>query len=198
MQACICIANKHRMCIKAQKWGSMKPRKIAVYGLLIALAFILSYMESLFPILVPIPGIKLGLANLVVLTALYEMGWKDALLFAMIRVVLVGFTFGSLSTMLFSLAGGLLSWLMMLLFLKSNLFSMIGVSIIGGIFHNIGQIIVAIFVVENESLLYYLPFLLLAGVITGAVIGILGAAIIKRLHRIMNHELTGDNIKKNR
>jgi Predicted membrane protein len=174
----------------------MKPIKIAVYGLLIALALILSYIETLFPIPVPVPGIKLGLANLVVLTALYSMGWKDALVLAIVRVVLVGFTFGSLSTMLFSLAGGLLSWLMMSLFQKSSLFSMVGVSIIGGIFHNIGQIIVSIFVVENENLIYYLPFLLISGVITGTVIGILGAIIVKRINRLIKHDLTRDKTWK--
>ncbi len=161
----------------------MKSNKIASYGLLVALAFILSYIESLFPIPVPIPGIKIGLANLVVITALYSMGTKEALVLAVIRIIMVGFTFGNPSTMIFSLAGGLLSWLMMTLLKRSKLFSQVGVSIAGGISHNIGQIVIAIFVVENINIIYYLPVLLISGVITGALIGILASMIIKRVKK---------------
>ncbi len=159
----------------------MKSKRIATYGLLVALAFILSYIESLFPLSIAIPGIKLGLANLVVITALYKMGVKEAFVLSIIRIILVGFTFGNPSTMMFSLVGGLLSWLLMVIFQKSKLFSMVGVSIIGGIAHNIGQIAVAIMVVENIDIIYYLPFLLIFGVIMGALIGILATIIIKRL-----------------
>ena len=159
----------------------MKSKKVAIYGLLVALAFILSYIESLFPLAVAIPGIKLGLANLVVITALYKMGVKEAFVLSIIRIILVGFTFGNASTMMFSLVGGLLSWLLMVIFHKLKIFSMIGVSIIGGIAHNIGQIVVAMFVVHSIDMIYYLPFLLLFGVIMGALIGILGTIIIKSL-----------------
>jgi heptaprenyl diphosphate synthase len=160
---------------------NLKTKNIATYGLLVALAFILSYLETLFPLPVPIPGIKLGLANLVVLIALYNMGAKEAFILSIVRIVMVGFSFGSLSTMLFSLAGGMLSWFMMTLFKKSKLFSLVGVSIIGGIAHNIGQIAMSIFIVENVNIIYYLPVLLISGVITGSLIGILGALIVKRL-----------------
>ncbi len=159
----------------------MKSKKVAVYGLLVALAFILSYIESLFPLSIAIPGIKLGLANLVVIVAIYKLGVKEAFTLSMIRIILVGFTFGSPSTMMFSLVGGLLSWLLMVIFQKLKIFSMVGVSIIGGIAHNIGQIIVSILVLENINIIYYLPFLLVSGVITGGLIGILAAIIIKRL-----------------
>lgn len=159
----------------------MKSKKIATYGLLVALAFILSYIESLFPLAIVIPGIKLGLANLVVMIAIYKLGVKEAFTLSIIRIILVSFTFGSPSTMMFSLVGGLLSWLLMVISQKSKLFSMVGVSIIGGIAHNIGQIIVSILVLENINILYYLPFLLISGVITGALIGILAAIIIKSL-----------------
>jgi heptaprenyl diphosphate synthase len=159
----------------------MKSKKVAIYGLLVALAFILSYIESLFPLAIAIPGIKLGLANLVVIVAIYKLGVKEAFTLSIIRIILVGFTFGSPSTMMFSLVGGLLSWLLMVLFQKLKLFSMVGVSIIGGIAHNIGQIIVSILVLENINIIYYLPFLLVSGVITGGLIGILAAIIIKRL-----------------
>lgn len=159
----------------------MKAKKVATYGLLVALAFILSYIENLFPLSLAIPGIKLGLANLVVVTALYSMGAKEAFVLSLLRILLVSFTFGNLSMMLYSLAGGMLSWLLMTIFKKTKLLSMTGVSIIGGIAHNIGQIGVAIIVVETFDIAYYLPFLMIAGVITGAVIGILGAMINKRV-----------------
>jgi heptaprenyl diphosphate synthase len=159
----------------------MKSQKVATYGLFVALAFILSYIESLFPLSIAIPGIKLGLANLVVITALYKMGVKEAFVLSVIRIILVGFTFGNPSMMMFSLAGGLLSWLLMVIFQKTKLFGMIGVSIIGGIAHNIGQIVVSILVVENIDIIYYLPFLLVSGVIMGTLIGILSGIIIKRL-----------------
>lgn len=166
----------------------MKSKKIATYGMLVALAFILSYIESIIPLPIPVPGIKIGLANLVVITALYLMGPGDALILSLLRVVLVGFTFGNMSTMMFSLAGGLLSWLVMVLAKRSKVFSMTGVSILGGISHNIGQILVAIVVFNTATLVYYLPFLILSGLVTGTVIGILGAIITKRVQKIYaNH-----------
>lgn len=159
----------------------MKSKKVATYGLLVALAFILSYIESLFPLPVPVPGIKLGLANLIVLTALYTMGVKEAFVLSVIRILLVGFTFGGPSKMIYSMAGGLLSWLLMSLLKDRKLFSQVGVSIVGGISHNIGQIIVAMIIVENVNMIYYLPILLVFGVFTGAMVGILGSLIIKRM-----------------
>ena len=163
----------------------MKSEKIAEYGLLIALAFIFSYIESLIPIPFPVPGIKLGLANLVVIIAIYGIGVKEAFALSMVRILLVGVTFRDPSTLMFSFAGGILSWLMMLIFMKLKLFSMIGVSIIGGIAHNVGQIIVAMIYVSNTSLIYYLPVLLISGVVSGTLIGILAAYIIKRLIKFL-------------
>lgn len=162
----------------------MKTRNVATYGMLIALAFILSYIESIIPIPVPIPGIKIGLANLVVITALFTMGTKQAFVLSMIRIVLVGFTFGNLSTMMFSFAGGMLSWLLMVAAKRWKRFSMTGVSILGGIGHNIGQILVAMWVINSSVLLYYLPFLIISGLITGAVIGIVGALITANIKKL--------------
>lgn len=164
----------------------MKSKKIALYGLFIALAFIFSYIESLIPIPFPVPGIKLGLANLVVIIAIYGIGVKEAFVLSMVRILLVGFTFRDPSTLMFSFAGGVLSWLVMAVFKKLKLFSMVGVSIIGGIAHNIGQIIVAIIYVNNTSLIYYLPFLLISGVISGALIGILSGMILARLKKYID------------
>jgi heptaprenyl diphosphate synthase len=161
----------------------MKTKHVATFGMLIALAFILSYIETMIPVMVPVPGIKLGLANLVVLVALYSMGFREAFLLSMIRIVLVGFTFGSLSTMLFSFAGGILSLTLMAIFQKSKLFSMTGISIIGGLGHNIGQILVAMLVVQNLNLVYYLPILMISGLITGTVVGLVGALIVRSLRK---------------
>ena len=162
----------------------MKTRNVAMYGMLIALAFILSYIESIIPIPVPIPGIKIGLANLVVVTALFLMGPKQAFMMSMIRIVLVGFTFGNLSTMIFSFGGGLLSWLIMTIAKRWNKFSVTGVSILGAISHNAGQILIAVWVVNSGVLIYYLPFLIISGLVTGAVIGIAGGLIINSLKKI--------------
>lgn len=163
----------------------MKTKKIATYGLLVSLAFILSYLESLFPIPIPIPGIKIGFANLVVMIALYGFGSTKAFVLSIIRIILVGFTFGNLSTMMYSLAGGLLSCLLMILFKKLKFFSMVGVSIIGGISHNIGQILMAILILESASIINYLPALLITGTITGTLIGIIGGLIEKRLKKFL-------------
>lgn len=163
----------------------MKTKQIAYLGLLIALAFVFSYIELLIPVNLGIPGAKLGLANLVIIVALYTLKERDALLLSMIRIVLVGFTFTNLASMLYSFAGGILSFLAMLLAKKSQKFSITGVSVIGGIFHNIGQIIMASWVVKNTSLVYYLPVLMLAGISAGAAIGMLGAMVTKRIKNIV-------------
>jgi heptaprenyl diphosphate synthase len=153
--------------------------QVAYYGIFVALAFVFSFVEVLIPISLGIPGIKLGLANIVVLTALYAMGPKEAFFISCVRIVLVGFTFGNMASLLYSLAGGLLSWLVMCLLKKIKGFSMIGVSLAGGISHNIGQISVAALMLKTTSVIYYLPVLLIAGTITGILIGILGGMLLK-------------------
>lgn len=161
-----------------------KTKKVATYGLLVALAFIFSYIESLMPINLGVPGVKLGLANIVVMIALYKMGSKEAFSLALVRVLLTGFTFGNMMMMMYSLAGSFLSCLSMILLKKTKKFSMVGVSITGGVMHNVGQILMAIWVLETVQLYYYLPVLILSGIITGILIGILGAEIAKRLPNV--------------
>lgn len=156
-----------------------KAIKMAFYGMLVALAFIFSYIEVLIPFNFGIPGIKLGLANIVVIVALYAFGAKDAFVISCIRILLVGFTFGNLFSMLYSVAGGMLSWLVMCSLKRMKGFSVIGISIAGGISHNVGQIVVAAIVLKTVALGYYLPFLLIAGMITGLLIGVLGHIIIR-------------------
>lgn len=156
-------------------------RKTALYGVLTALAFILSYVESLVPIPLGIPGIKLGLANLVVFAALYLLGSREAFLLSMVRILLAGFTFGSLYSLLYSLAGGLLSFAVMAVCKKTGIFSRIGVSIAGGVSHNIGQICVAAVVFQSAGVFYYLPALLIAGLVCGALIGLLAGLVVERM-----------------
>ena len=165
-------------------------RRIAYFGLLIALAFIFSYVESLIPINFGVPGIKLGLANLVVMVALYVFGVKEAAVISLIRILLAGITFGNMAAMVYSLAGGILSLAVMIIARKTDKLSPTGVSILGGVFHNVGQIIVAIIVLETARLVYYLPVLIVSGLVAGVIIGLLTAEIVKRLpkERIDNEE----------
>ncbi len=159
----------------------MDNKKIAQTGLLVAVAFVFSYIESLIPLNLGVPGIKIGLSNLVVLFALYMMSYRISFGISMVRIFLVGLTFGNLAAMLYSLAGGLLSFGVMALLKKSGKFSVYGVSLAGGVAHNIGQILVACLVLRTSLLLYYLPFLLVSGVTAGLLIGILGGMILRRL-----------------
>ena len=163
-------------------------KKTAYMGMLTALAFVFSYIEFLMPINLGVPGVKLGLANLVVIVALYLMDVRWACTLSAVRILLVGLTFGNPASMVYSLAGGMLSLVIMIIAKKGKLFSVTGVSILGGVFHNIGQIVVAIFVVETTSLLYYLPVLVLSGTIAGVVIGIISTILIRHLKKAMPAE----------
>ncbi len=156
-------------------------RRVALYGMLIALAFVFSYVEAMIPLPVFVPGMKLGLANLVSVAGLYSVGLAGTALVAMVRIVLVGFTFGNTFSMLYGLAGGTASMAVMILARKSGWFSPVGVSILGGIFHNAGQLIIAAFVVRTTGVFVYFPALLASGVVTGTVIGLLGGWIVERI-----------------
>lgn len=152
-------------------------KKVALGGMLTALALVMSYVESLIPIQFGVPGIKLGLANLVVLTGFYYLDAREVFVISMMRILLAGFMFGTGASILYSLAGGILSFFVMYLLVRSRLFSEMGVSIAGGVTHNIGQILVAIAVTRTPELVYYLPVLLAAGAITGLLIGIVSGRL---------------------
>lgn len=158
-------------------------QKVALYGVLIALAMVLSYVEMLIPLPVRIPGVKPGLANLVVFLALYTMTAREALLISMVRILLVSITFGNGSAFLYSMAGGILSFLVMCIFQKKDFLLPAGVSIAGGIAHNVGQLLMAAVILENGAVFTYFPVLLAAGCITGGIIGFLGEQIRKRIIR---------------
>ena len=162
-----------------------KTKKISYTGLLLSFALVLSYVESILPFSFGVPGIKLGLPNFAVVLTLYIYGGIEAFFVDVLRIVLNAFLFGNMFALLYSLAGGMLSFFVMYLMKKTNFFSIIGVSIGGGVFHNIGQILIAYKVVESEAVFYYLPALMIAGILTGGLIGILTNTIRKRLHGFM-------------
>ena len=160
----------------------MNQKKIAYMGLFAAIAIIFGYVESLIHFFAGIPGIKLGLANLAVLFILEKYTWKEAVLVSMVRILVIGFMFGNMFSILYSMAGAALSLTVMTFMKKTSGFSLLGISVAGGVSHNIGQLIVAALIVENKSLLYYAPVLIISGVITGLLIGILTGEITKRIH----------------
>lgn len=163
----------------------MSIKKNVYLGFLIALAFVFSYLEFLVPISVGIPGAKLGLANLVILISLYTMNYKDVFVLSIIRIVLVGFTFSNMASMLYSIAGAVLSFIVMVIAKKTNFLSITGVSVLGGIFHNVGQIIMAVWVLKTPNLIfYYLPLLIVIGCLSGTVIGVLGSIVTKRIQKV--------------
>ena len=164
-----------------------RAQKAALYGILIALAMVMSFVETLIPIPMPVPGMKLGLANLVTITGLWLVGIPGTICITILRVVLVGFSFGNLYSMIYGLSGACFSLLVMTAAKKFHWFSQVGISILGGVFHNIGQLLFAAFVVQTAGVFSYLPVLLAAGSAAGAVIGILGGILTERLRKFMKN-----------
>ncbi|MBQ9157455.1 MAG: Gx transporter family protein [Eubacterium sp.] len=159
----------------------MSTKKTAFYGMFLALALVAGYIERLIPINLGIPGVKLGLANVVTMVLLYTVGLLPAAMISAARILLSGLLFGSGFAMVYSAAGAALSMLAMVLLKKTDKFSSIGVSVAGGIFHNVGQILVAVAVLETRSLVYYLPVLIISGLAAGIIIGILSGILTTRL-----------------
>lgn len=155
--------------------------KIAVLGLFASVAILLGYVESLIPFFPGIYGIKLGLSNLMIVFMLYVYGWKEAFSVSVIRIIVNGFLFGNLFSLLFSLAGAVCSLLIMIVIKKIPGFTVLGVSIAGGVAHNLAQMIVAACLVTTFRLLYYLPILLVSGLVTGLLIGVISREMIRRL-----------------
>lgn len=158
----------------------MKASKVAQYGLLTALALVLSYLESLVPPL-GVPGVKLGLPNLAVVFALYRLGFKDACAISLVRVVLVALLFGNGAALAYSIAGAALSLALMGLLKRTGKFSSVGVSVAGGVAHNAGQILVAMALLETSRLAWCLPVLWISGMIAGVLVGIVSGVLVKRV-----------------
>ena len=161
----------------------MKTKKVATLGLCIALSMVLSFIESQIPPLVAVPGVKVGLPNLVMVFMLYKIGWKETAIVSIIRVVLVSMLFGSVVSMAYSIVGATLSLTGMILLKKSKLFSTIAVSVVGGVLHNVGQIATACVVMGTAQIVYYLPVLLISGTIAGVVIGFVAGLLVKKLDK---------------
>ncbi len=155
--------------------------KVAYWGIYTALALIFSYVEMLIPIHFAVPGVKLGLANVVIVVVLYKMGRREAYIISVTRVILAGFLFGNMASIIFSLAGCIFSLTIMSILYKKEIFGIIGVSVMGAVFHYIGQVLVAMVVVNSFSIIYYFSLLMIAGVVTGVLIGIVAQEMIKRI-----------------
>lgn len=165
---------------------------VALYGMFISVAAVMSYVESLIPLRLPAPGMKIGLANIVTVWVLYSMGIKPAAIISVLRVLLVGFLFGNLYSIIFSMAGAAASMGVMYAIRKIKRFSIIGVSIAGGVTHNLAQTAVAMIVLENARIAYYLPALIIGGVAAGIAIGILGGILYKKI-KILPAKGNGQN-----
>lgn len=155
--------------------------KVALSAILAALALIFSYIEAILPLSVGIPGVKLGIANLVVIIALYVLGFKYAMAVNVLRILVAGLLFNGAFGAMYAMAGGVLSLIIMYLLKKMNLFSTVGISMAGGVAHNLGQLLVAALIVSTMKLFYYFPVLLFSGMISGILIGIVASLILKRL-----------------
>lgn len=167
------------------------PQQLATIGMLSALALVLSFLESLIPFQPGLPGIKLGLANLVIVFALYRMNVHSALLINTVRILLAGLLFSGLFGLLYSAAGAAASLAAMTLLLqinrkreqvgKSILFSIFGVSMTGGVFHNLGQLLVAILFLSSLNLIYYLPVMIISGIVMGLINGMIARLLLQKL-----------------
>ena len=160
----------------------MKSSRVAFLGLFTAFAMILSFVESQIPAFVAIPGVKLGLPNIAIIMILYKFGYKEATVVSLLRVLLTSLLFTSVLSMLYSIAGAVLSLLAMILLKK--FLSIVTVSVVGGVCHNVGQIVVACLVTETKELMYSLPLLAISGIIAGVVIGIIAALSYKKIENI--------------
>jgi heptaprenyl diphosphate synthase len=164
--------------------SSGKTRRLATSAILASLGLIFSYIEAIIPFSFGIPGVKLGIANLVVIIALYTLGTSYALSINVIRILVAGLLFNGLFGAIYSLAGALLSFLIMVLLKKTKLFSIVGVSMAGGVIHNLGQLLIAAAIISNLKIFFYFPILLFSGMVTGILIGIIAYFILRRLNHL--------------
>ena len=150
-------------------------------ALMASLALIFSYIEAIIPYNPGIPGIKLGIANIVTVVALYKFGWKESVGVSVIRIVIAGLLFNGLFGMLYSLAGAIVSLAGMIGLKKTGLFSVVGVSMAAGVLHNLGQLFVAAALIEDLRIFFYFPVLLFSGIAAGILVGIASAMILRVL-----------------
>ena len=159
-----------------------KPKNLAFIGVCTALAMVLSYVEVMLPPIFPsIPGIKIGLPNIIIVFLLYRRGHFFAAAVSLLRVTMVSMLFGNMMAFMYSLAGAALSLLIMILLRRLHFLSTVGVSVAGGVSHNVGQIFMAMLLLETAELGYYLVILIITGTISGVLIGLCAATLIKRI-----------------
>lgn len=156
-------------------------KKTAMYSLLLAFGMVLSYIEALLPLDFIAYGVKLGLANLICVYLLYRKNIRTAFAVNLLRILLVALLFGNVMTLLYSICGGVLSLLVMIACKATHVFSPVGVSVAGGVAHNIGQLLTAAVLLGSKAVLYYLPVLLIAGVVCGLLVGIVSTWMIARI-----------------
>lgn len=165
-----------------------KTRNIAIMGLFVALSLIFGYIEHLIPFDFGVPGIKIGLANLCCVCLLYALGPVYALAVNLVRIIISGFLFGNLSMIIYSLAGAALSFICMIAVKKTGRLSAAGVSIVGGVTHNIGQVVIAFLLFNTYGLIWYIPALIVSGAIAGALIGYITVLILPQVRKILENE----------
>lgn len=160
----------------------MKNKKLVLLSFLLCLCLILSYIDSIIPYNFVIPGIKIGLCNIAIIFTIYKFSIQDAILISLLRVLIMGILFNNGLTFLYSLAGAILSLIVMAILKKINIFDEYGVCVAGALSHNIGQLLCACFLLNTSTIIYYLPYLLLSGFFSGILVGILSLVLIKRIN----------------
>ncbi len=160
----------------------MKNKKLVLLSFLLCLCLILSYIDSIIPYNFVIPGIKIGLCNIAIIFTIYKFSIQEAILISLLRVLIMGILFNNGLTFLYSLAGAILSLIVMAILKKINIFDEYGVCVAGALSHNIGQLLCACFLLNTSTIIYYLPYLLLSGFFSGILVGILSLVLIKRIN----------------
>jgi heptaprenyl diphosphate synthase len=156
-------------------------KRLTVLSLLIAVAMILSYIEAQIPLSVAVPGVKIGLSNIATVFALYTIGAPAAVAVSVVRVILSSLLFGNFAMMIYSLSGAALALVFMILTKRSRVFSVIGVSVTGGVMHNAGQVIAAAVMMENAGIAAYVIPLIISGTLAGVAVGVISALLVGRL-----------------
>jgi heptaprenyl diphosphate synthase len=167
------------------KFGKLTTRQLVTLSALIAVAMILSYVESMIPAFVAVPGVKVGLSNIATVFALYALGWPYAICVSVVRVFLSALLFGNFVSLIYSLSGAALALLVMILLKKLDRFSSIGISVAGGVCHNAGQIIAACIVMETTAIAIYIIPLIISGTIAGVVIGLISGNLVERIKKLI-------------
>ena len=159
-------------------------KKLTLLAMMITFAIILSYIESKIPAFVAIPGVKIGLANIVVIFVLFKLGIKEAIVISGVRVFIISLLFGNPISLIYSIAGAFLSLTVMFILKKLTPLKEVALSVVGGVMHNVGQIAVASLILETNVLVYYLPFLILSGTIAGIAVGVAAALLIVKTKKL--------------